>query len=121
MVIINRSNQNNKKRRFSYNYSTTSNVILFYEDELCSHSCTEEKVLTSDNSIMHSKLRRSSSKKKNMIEFDPCEDIYEPLDFKNDWSKELKKNYEIHMRNICFNFDSNEPEVDCRRKRCKAK
>ena len=70
---------------------------------------------------MHSKLRRSSSKKKNMIEFDPCEDIYEPLDFKNDWSKELKKNYEIHMRNICFNFDSHEPEVDYRRKRCKAK
>ena len=70
---------------------------------------------------MHSKLRRSSSKKKNMIEFDPCEDIYEPLDFKNDWSKELKKNYEIHMRNICFNFDSHEPEVEYKRKRCKAK
>jgi hypothetical protein len=96
-------------------------VILFYENELCSHSCTEEKGLTFDKSIMYSKLQRSSSKKKNMIEFVPCEDIYEPLDFEIDWSKELKKNYEIHMRNICFNFDSNEPEVDYRRKRCEAK
>lgn len=127
MHIMNRSNQNNKKRRYSNNCTSLSNVILFHEDELCGHSCTEKEALECGKPIIlyHVLDRKSSSslspistshecgsKYANLIEYDPYEDIYEPLDFKKDWSKDLKKNYEIHMRNICSNLDSNEDHLD---------
>ena len=130
MAIIKRSNQhsNKEQRRYSNNYSApSSNMILFYENELCSQSCIEKvtgivsiryKKYSSNlevSSLSSASCESSTEKKKNMIEFDPCEDIYYPLDFKRDWSQELKKKFSIQMRDLCSNLDSNESDENIRR------
>ncbi|GFH43811.1 predicted protein [Chaetoceros tenuissimus] len=128
MHIINRSNQSNKKRRFSNNYASTSNVILFDEDELCSKSFPEKQSLECDKLIIqyHASDRKLASSLSptsesashecrnmytNIIEYNPCEDIYEPLDFEKDWSKDLIKTYGMHMRNVFSNLESNEDHL----------
>lgn len=102
-------------------------MILFYENELCSQSCIEKvtgivsiryKKYSSNlevSSLSSASCESSTEKKKNMIEFDPCEDIYYPLDFKRDWSQELKKKFSIQMRDLCSNLDSNESDENIRR------
>lgn len=83
-----------------------SNLIWFYEEELCSSDDNKESMISSssmespivieDTSSAKSK-RPSSSETQSKLQ---NQSIYEPLDYTRDWSIDLKRNYGTYMRNM---------------------
>ena len=99
-MSANRSIRNPSKKLNVNNTRQSPHVIWYFEDELEANvrgieDCTGHTITTTSSNLLcntHQRLIPSHTEH-NIIECDPQEDLYKPLDYRIDWSVELKQKF----------------------------